>query len=713
MSWKYDWNLRTDVNGKPSGYFVATPFPVDETMLTYDVENDDGVKTYTLGSVYFIDNSAGVVNGTTTYDPVARTNTGGAFTCYTSLVNALSAHTSTSGQNKTFLVRDGTYTNTNTYSLTNHWGVDDTHRFSFIGYKQERPILDGGGASANMFGGGNAGDAQFESYFTLQRLKLTNRVGEGVYIGRDTVGMKRCQYVYLIDLWFYQCAYSSDAFDGTCLGSGTTTMTSTGAPAWTVDEWIGYYLMNATKQAANTGTVFYSQIVGNTEDTITTSASLGWDDGDTYYVAKQVNGSVYYLNADHGWINHCTLERTMGHGVKVGDGSAGMTLEWNLIKENGWWPAMALPYHLSRTVGIDFPNDAGKDAMIGNIARYNIMTGCGSHGFQMRGVPGLIAHHNEITNWGNMYATIGYIGGVTAAGVYAATTNPCYGTIYSNKVHTPADAAVGYVVNDGRSSETSDYYNNLFYWNSDNMAGVLCYTSGGASRLLNNTIDCTTSGIGASLSRSTDEFSNNIVYQRGTGKAAVFGASTVHSYNVAYAPSGSLGFLLAATEVNADPVFASASNWNIQVTSPAKGSAQDLSAIFTIDISDSIRVVPWDIGAYGYGIAPPGAPSSLSATAISTSVISIAWTNNATDATGIKVERSADNSTFVEIGDIAPTDTTYNATGLASGTQYWFRVRAYNTNGYSAYSNTANDTTDAAPVLGAGNFPGSSMIGLF
>jgi surface protein len=95
------------------------------------------------------------------------------------------------------------------------------------------------------------------------------------------------------------------------------------------------------------------------------------------------------------------------------------------------------------------------------------------------------------------------------------------------------------------------------------------------------------------------------------------------------------------------------------------------------------------------GEALPDAPSSLVATAVSSSRIDITWTNNATSYDGTKIERSTDGVNFTEIATVGSGVSTYANTGLSSGTQYYYRVRAYKGALNSAYSNTADATTSA------------------
>jgi hypothetical protein len=95
-------------------------------------------------------------------------------------------------------------------------------------------------------------------------------------------------------------------------------------------------------------------------------------------------------------------------------------------------------------------------------------------------------------------------------------------------------------------------------------------------------------------------------------------------------------------------------------------------------------------------VTVPGAPTNLTANAASTSQINLAWTDNANNETGFKIERSTNGTTFTEIVVVGAGVTSYSNTGLAASTTYFYRVRATNSGGNSAYSNTASATTQAA-----------------
>ena len=97
---------------------------------------------------------------------------------------------------------------------------------------------------------------------------------------------------------------------------------------------------------------------------------------------------------------------------------------------------------------------------------------------------------------------------------------------------------------------------------------------------------------------------------------------------------------------------------------------------------------------------PPAAPTGLTATAVSSSRIDLAWRDNASNETGVRVERKQGaTGTYAQIGTASANATSYQDTsGLSASTLYTYRVRATNAGGDSAYSNEASATTQAAPA---------------
>jgi N-acetylneuraminic acid mutarotase len=90
---------------------------------------------------------------------------------------------------------------------------------------------------------------------------------------------------------------------------------------------------------------------------------------------------------------------------------------------------------------------------------------------------------------------------------------------------------------------------------------------------------------------------------------------------------------------------------------------------------------------------PLAAPSDLTATAVSSSRINLAWTDNSTNEIGFRIYRSTDGRNFQKIANVGANITTYADTGLAAATMYYYRVRAYTFANASPPSNTASATT--------------------
>ena len=110
--------------------------------------------------------------------------------------------------------------------------------------------------------------------------------------------------------------------------------------------------------------------------------------------------------------------------------------------------------------------------------------------------------------------------------------------------------------------------------------------------------------------------------------------------------------------------------------------------------------------------SPPAAPTDLTATAISSSQIDLSWTDNASDETGFRIERSPNGSDWAEIDTTSADDTTYSDMGLSPDTTYYYRVRAYNDAGNSNYSNTDSATTSSeAPVVASKSTPSNRWPG--
>ena len=94
---------------------------------------------------------------------------------------------------------------------------------------------------------------------------------------------------------------------------------------------------------------------------------------------------------------------------------------------------------------------------------------------------------------------------------------------------------------------------------------------------------------------------------------------------------------------------------------------------------------------------PPLAPTDLVATAASDTQINLTWTDNATDETGLRVERSTDGLTFGELVVLPADASTFSDTPLTPATTYWYRVQAFSAAGASAFTDPVSATTLPPP----------------
>ncbi|GAB3993387.1 hypothetical protein GCM10028807_28480 [Spirosoma daeguense] len=98
-------------------------------------------------------------------------------------------------------------------------------------------------------------------------------------------------------------------------------------------------------------------------------------------------------------------------------------------------------------------------------------------------------------------------------------------------------------------------------------------------------------------------------------------------------------------------------------------------------------------------ITKPATPTNLKATASNSAQIDLSWTDASSNEEGFDIERSTDNATWGNPVTLPANTVTYSAMGLTASTKYYFRVRARLGATPSDWSNVAEATTPAAPVV--------------
>jgi C1A family cysteine protease len=95
-------------------------------------------------------------------------------------------------------------------------------------------------------------------------------------------------------------------------------------------------------------------------------------------------------------------------------------------------------------------------------------------------------------------------------------------------------------------------------------------------------------------------------------------------------------------------------------------------------------------------ISQLSAPTALTATAVFATKINLCWSSNSNSMTGYYVERKSGSGAYKQIATTGPTVKSFADTGLASGTAFTYRVRAYSMQLISGYSIEASATTPVA-----------------
>jgi hypothetical protein len=99
--------------------------------------------------------------------------------------------------------------------------------------------------------------------------------------------------------------------------------------------------------------------------------------------------------------------------------------------------------------------------------------------------------------------------------------------------------------------------------------------------------------------------------------------------------------------------------------------------------------------------SPPLAPSGITAQAISSNHVALDWDDGSSDELGFEIERSTDGSNFSVLDNVASDVLGYDDLSAFPNTDYWYRVRAFNMVGGSAWATSALVSTPEGVALSA------------
>ena len=115
----------------------------------------------------------------------------------------------------------------------------------------------------------------------------------------------------------------------------------------------------------------------------------------------------------------------------------------------------------------------------------------------------------------------------------------------------------------------------------------------------------------------------------------------------------------------------------------------------------------------GGNVTQPVAPSALNTSSITSSQVTLTWTDNSSNEVGFRIQRqNPDRAGWIEVATVAANTTSLQNTGLAGGQSYLYRVLAFNSAGASAPSNEVEVTTTEVPSNAINLIKAKTMTGV-
>jgi lysophospholipase L1-like esterase len=138
--------------------------------------------------------------------------------------------------------------------------------------------------------------------------------------------------------------------------------------------------------------------------------------------------------------------------------------------------------------------------------------------------------------------------------------------------------------------------------------------------------------------------------------------------------------------------------------------------------NDGLQVSEIELIESGVVSTAPNPPSLLNAVAVSSSSISLTWQDNSNNETGFEIYHSTTSGSGFTLLSTAGADvTTYTHTGLTASTTHYYKIRAINVQGNSAFTGEASATTPSGSgssivrsdgcgiITGRGGSPGNEL----